>query len=392
MRIVDMSALYSPSGGGIRTYTEQKLVRAARDGIDLVVVVPGIVDSERRIGSARMISVASPRFPLDRNYGYFRDDATVHRLLNELAPDMIECSSPWGSAAAVARWPGAVPRSLVMHADPMSAWAYRYLDPLFSRATIDRGFRWFWRHLAECDSLYDLIICASPSLKNRLTAQGLKRAELAPLGIEAGLFTPANRDEALRAEMLSRCGLGPDATLLVGVGRLSPEKAWPLVIDAVASAGIKKPLGLVLLGDGPARSVVQRAVGNNPHIVLLQPVKSRSHYAGIIASADALVHGCSVETYGLACAEARASGVPLIVPDAGGAFDQMAADAGLAWRAGDAASLRAALDELPQRLPALRAAALAAAAAVPSMDDHFDALFERYRGLIGSRVPRAQAS
>lgn len=381
MHIVDISALYSPSGGGIRTYTEQKLARAARSSVELTVVVPAATDGERRIGSSRLISVASPRFPLDRNYGYFRNDETVHRLLDTLSPDMIECSSPWGSAGAVARWPGSAPRALVMHADPMSAWAYRYLDPLFSRTTIDRGFRWFWRHLAQCDALFDMIVCASPSLLHRLADQGLRHAVLAPLGVEAGLFDPANRNEALRAHLLALCGLPADATLLLGVGRLSPEKCWPLVVDAVASAGIGTPLGLVILGDGPARAAVQRAVGDNPHIALLQPVRSRGDYAAILASADALVHGCSVETYGLACAEARASAVPIIVPDAGGAFDLLADVAGMAWRAGDAASLRQALTQLPTRLPAMRAAAAATAAAVPSMDDHFDALFARYRSL-----------
>ena len=38
----------------------------------------------------------------------------------------------------VARWPGSAPRSLVMHADPLSAYAYRWFGRVASIATIDR--------------------------------------------------------------------------------------------------------------------------------------------------------------------------------------------------------------------------------------------------------------
>ena len=41
MHIVDISALYSPDGGGIRTYTHRKLQVADRFGQRLTVIVPG---------------------------------------------------------------------------------------------------------------------------------------------------------------------------------------------------------------------------------------------------------------------------------------------------------------------------------------------------------------
>jgi hypothetical protein len=36
---------------------------------------------------------------------------------------------PWRSASTIADWPGNAPRALIMHADPLSAYAYRWLDP-----------------------------------------------------------------------------------------------------------------------------------------------------------------------------------------------------------------------------------------------------------------------
>ena len=40
MHLVDISALYSPQGGGIRTYTHRKLEVAEKHGVRLTVVVP----------------------------------------------------------------------------------------------------------------------------------------------------------------------------------------------------------------------------------------------------------------------------------------------------------------------------------------------------------------
>ncbi|WP_156255093.1 glycosyltransferase [Sandarakinorhabdus oryzae] len=389
MRLVDVSALYSPNGGGIRTYTHRKLALAEQSGLDLTVVVPGLDDAEQRFGSARLVSIKSPRFPLDRNYCYFDSDAVIHAALDRLQPDMIECSSPWGSAAAVAAWPGPAPRALIMHADPMSAWAYRYLDRLLSRQTIDRGFGWFWRHLKACDERFDMVVAASPSLAARLAQHGLRRVETIPMGVDPGIFSPALRDADLRARLLAMCSLPPQATLLIGVGRHGPEKQWPMVIAGVTAASYGRAIGLVLLGDGHGRAAVQRAVGDNPHVTLLAPVSDRSEFARLLASADALVHGAGVETFGLACAEARASGLPLIVPDEGGAFDQLADGAGIAYRAGDAASLAQNLANWLPQLAADRRTAVALAGQVPTLDQHFATLHARYRALQQMRRPQA---
>ena len=40
----------------------------------------------------------------------------------------------------VGRWQGAATRSLVMHADPLSAYAYRWLGGIAPSKAIDRGF------------------------------------------------------------------------------------------------------------------------------------------------------------------------------------------------------------------------------------------------------------
>lgn len=383
--LVDISALYSPDGGGIRTYTHRKLEVAEQHGIRLTVVVPGADDAVRHVGKARLISIKSPRFPLDRNYFYFASDRIIHAALDEHQPDFIECSSPWGSAAAVANWPGTAPRSLFMHAEPLSAWVYRYLDGFLPRRTIDRSFDWFWRYLRRLDSQYDQVISAAPSLSKRLRDGGLTKVVDNALGVDPGVFSPANRDEALRAQLLAQCGLPPEATLLVGVGRHSPEKQWPMVIAGVTAASYGRPMGLIILGDGHGRASVVRAVGENPHVQLIAPVRDRSEFARILASADMMVHGAPAETFGIACAEARASGLPLIVPDEGAAYDQLEPGLGLAFKSLDAASLAMTIAQAIPQLPAMRTAAIAAAPRARTIDAHFAALFSGYIAVLEGR-------
>lgn len=379
MRIVDVCAFYTPAGGGVKTYVERKL-QAAGNGIEIVIVVPGARDGTEILSdAASIVTVASPRFSLDRRYRYFADEAALHAILDRLAPDVVEASSPWASPAMVGRWRGDALRSLVMHADPLSAYAYRWFGGFAQRETIDRGFDWFWRHLRRLDAQFDLVVSASASLSERLRTGGLTKVVTLPMGVEPGVFTPRLRDEGLRTRLLERCGLGPEAVLLVGAGRLAPEKRWPMVIEAVTAAGYAQPVGMLLLGNGRDRTRVVRAAADNPHVQLGAPILHRGDFARVLASADALVHGCEAETFCMVAAEARASGLPLIVPDGGGGGDQFVAGQGRRYTMRDAAALADAVDDFVVRNPhAERGRAATEAGSGTDMDDHFARLFDAY--------------
>jgi len=384
MRIVDVCAFYTPAGGGVRTYVERKLAAAPAAGHEIIVLAPGRRNGvEQRGPGARIEWLESPRLPLDRRYGYFADQAQVHAALDRLRPDLIEASSPWRSASMVADWRGDARRVLVMHADPLSAYAYRWFGKVAERETIDRSFGWFWRHLRRLDSAYDAVVTASPSFSQRLREGGLGHVVTNPMGVEAGYFDPALRDEALRARLLQRCALPPSATLLIGVGRHAAEKRWPMVIDAVIAAGNDRPVGLLLIGEGRDSAKLTRQIGDNPHIHLLSPIRDRRALARTMASADALIHGCEAETFCMVAAEALASGLPLIAPDRGGSFDQAQASGGLTYRSGssvDAASaIRRFVDAPPPRPNGQ----------VRTMDEHFADLFSLYRWL---ETPAARAA
>jgi len=387
MRIVDVCEFYAPQGGGVRTYIHAKLRAGARLGHEVVVIAPGPQDRiESWPGGGQIITLKSPALPFDARYGMFWHEAPVHALLDRLQPDVLEASSPWRGAWVAASWRGDALRSLFMHHDPMSAWAYRWFEGVARRETIDRGFDWYWRHLRRLDKVYALTVCASEGLRERLAGGGIGHAVTIPMGVEPGFYSPSYRDAGLRARLLERMELPEDGTLLLGIGRFSPEKRWPLVIEGVRLAGYHAPVGLVLLGDGHARSSVLKAAGENPHILPLEPIRDRQQMAAMFASADLLIHGAASETFGMVQAEALASGLPIIVPDEGAAVDHVRPGAGLTYATGDAASCAEAILAAIGDLPAMQAAARRESGRVRTMDEHFDDLYAAYQHVLDTGV------
>jgi alpha-1,6-mannosyltransferase len=382
MRIADVSAFYTPAGGGVRTYAEAKLRAAARFGHEMILIVPGERHEVVRHGpGAVLVTIPSPLLPVDRRYRYFDDEAAIHAALDAWQPDHVEASSPWSSAAMVGRWQGSASRSLVMHADPLAAYAYRWLGGFVPTPAIDRMFGWFWRHLRGLGRMFDSVICANAELAQRLTAGGVANVETIRMGVEGGLFSPALRSAALREQVLCALGLDAGATLLVGLGRYSAEKRWDMVLRAVDGASRRHDVGLLLVGDGPKRAKLELLADRTRNAMILPRINDRDELARLLASADALVHGCEAETFCMVAAEARASGTPLIVPDRGAAVDQLAPGAGTVYRAASEISLERAIGRFIRRGPELQRAVAIRSRVVRTMDEHFADLFARYDAL-----------
>ena len=388
MRIVDVNEFYSPTGGGVRTYCDRKMAILAAMGHELIVVAPGTEDRvEHRAGGGSVVYVASPKMPFDANYGVFWNEAAIHSVLDRYDPDVIENCSPWRAAWFVLNWRGRAIRSFFMHNDNMEAYPKRWFGRIASAERIERAFGWYDDYTDRFLRRYDTVVTNGPATTARMLARGVRVDATMTLGIERQYFSPALRDEALRVALLDQCGLPAEAHLLLGIGRHHAEKRWPLVIDAVLRAGATLPVGLVILGQGMDSKSLERRIGDGPHIRLFRPVYDRERLAGIMASADAFVHGNETETFGLVGYEALACGAPLIVPDAGG----MAALADPAYsetyRGGDAHDCADAILRFFARDQAtVREAAFGAAARVRSDVDHAALLVDHYAAVIAARA------
>lgn len=155
-----------------------------------------------------------------------------------------------------------------------------------------------------------------------------------------------------------------------------------MVVHAVGECARRLPVGLLVVGDGPKRHRLEILAERYPTVAVLPRVDDRNELARLLASGDALVHGCESETFCLVAAEARASGTPLIVPDRGAAADQLVAGAGSTYRAGRERSLEQAIARFVESGPELQRATAVRASSVRTMNDHFTELFARYEQLV----------
>lgn len=147
-------------------------------------------------------------------------------------------------------------------------------------------------------------------------------------------------------------------------------------------------MGFVLFGDGPQRKSIEAHAAKIPGVHLAGFVTDRELIASTLASCDGFLHGSAAETYGLVVAEAMCSGLPLVVPDQGGAADLVDDSFAETYPAGDAdACARAMVKLLSRPRDLLKAAVLAAAnEEVGTMADHFSSLFDVY-GRLTRRAP-----
>jgi alpha-1,6-mannosyltransferase len=202
------------------------------------------------------------------------------------------------------------------------------------------------------------------------------------MGVEGSVFSPLMRSSVVREQALGALGLGPDATLLIGVGRFSAEKRWSMVLRAMSEVSRHRKVGMLLVGDGSKRARLELQAERIPTVAVLPRITDREELARLIASADALVHGCEAETFCMVAAEARASGIPLIVPDRGAAIDQLVPGAGKTYRAANQISLERAIGRFIDRGPELQRAVAVRSCRVRTMDEHFADLFARYQTLV----------
>jgi alpha-1,6-mannosyltransferase len=213
-----------------------------------------------------------------------------------------------------------------------------------------------------------------------------------PFGIDKQIFSPELASKSRRDELIERCNMASDTPLLVAVGRHHPEKRLATLIEAVRIASQTRPIAFVLFGDGPLRAFVERRAARVRGVHVAGHVADRVELARGLASADAMLHGSSAETYGISVAEAICSGLGLIVADRGGAADLARIEFSETYAAGDSQDCaRAILRFLSRDRQSIRAAAQRAAASqVLDIDAHFQQLFNLYSDKLEASTPLAR--
>ena len=249
MKIVDISEFYSPTGGGVRNYVDHKFKAAARHGHSLTVIAPGTENRVEMREGGKLVWVETPQLPFDRNYRMFWGAEDVWRISTTKRPTWWKVRRP-GAADGSPR-DGRARREDAVHAcRPGRRISADAAGRLMSPATIDRLFGWYWSYLRRLNASLRRLrrrrLLACRALRRSWPAQSARRS--VRRGDDFVRSRAARR--ALRTAMLAKCGLGPDAALLVNIGRHHPEKRVGTAIDAVTKAQQSRPVGLYVIGDG----------------------------------------------------------------------------------------------------------------------------------------------
>jgi glycosyltransferase involved in cell wall biosynthesis len=175
------------------------------------------------------------------------------------------------------------------------------------------------------------VVCLAERTASLLRSDGVpeERLHVIPSGVEPSVFPPAARDGGDAAHDGGDAGTaagGPAADPFpqagrprVGyVGRLAAAKRPELVVAAFDR--LRCPAWLVVVGDGPQRPSVERAVARSPRRerILLHGFVDHSRVPAVLAHLDVLVLPSAYEELGSVLVEAMAAGVPVVVTRVGG--------------------------------------------------------------------------
>jgi glycosyltransferase involved in cell wall biosynthesis len=154
-----------------------------------------------------------------------------------------------------------------------------------------------------------VFVAVSYFVKERLIANGVNPVQINVIEN----FLPDARVNSL----LKRPRFETSAKRLLVISRVDPIKRIDLLLDALDRRPELNSIPIRVLGTGwDLDALRQRAAKTNPSVTF---AGFTSDVGSELAASDLLVHLCPEEPFGLAILEAMAAGIPVLVPDSGGA-------------------------------------------------------------------------
>lgn len=175
-----------------------------------------------------------------------------------------------------------------------------------------------------CLPRYEKVICVSPDLVQACRGAGVPENRC--LLLENGIDLATYRRTKFVSEAKSALGFDPDRLLVGAVGRLSPEKGFDILIDAIAqlrAAGF--PVQLVVVGEGDDRARLQAKIdaldlNSDCQLAGFQTEPKRFYEAMDLFALSSLREGLpnvllEAMALGVPCVATRIAGVPRLIQD-----------------------------------------------------------------------------
>ncbi len=312
MRIGIFTDTYLPDTNGVVTVVrlmERELRKAGHEVLVFAPAHPGFRDEGPhilRFRSVRFVLYKGMRLAIPYNRRAFG-------LLRGL--DIVHSQDPF-SVGLVGYWASlryGIPHVHTYHAQYVEYRKYLPYPFRPSRRAVERLTRILCN---QCDA----VIAPTVPIQEELLRYGVRvPVHVLPFGIDDELF-----DQPPAWDLRQALGLPPQAEVLLYVGRLGWEKNVELVIRSFRHVAGRRPgAWLVIIGDGPHRSALERLVrelgltgrvafvGQLPWERLVDPYRQ----------ATLFLFGSKTETQGLVVMEAMTAGLPVVAVNAMGVAD-----------------------------------------------------------------------
>ncbi|MCF8034431.1 MAG: glycosyltransferase [Desulfarculaceae bacterium] len=168
-----------------------------------------------------------------------------------------------------------------------------------------------------------------------------KKVKVIYNGVDCQGFAASSQGAEVRASL----GIGPETTVFLFVGRISPIKDLPCLLEATARlARSRSGFRVIIAGSGESLGELQgqaRQLGVSDKVSFLG---ERKDIPDLLSASDALVMSSLNEGISMAILEAMAAGLPVIATDVGGNSELVKDQhTGLLVGAKDAAGLAGAM-------------------------------------------------
>lgn len=301
LRVVVVTESFLPQINGVTNSVLRILEHLKAEGHQALVIAPessgGVNEYAgfrvKRVPSLEMKGLLPVGFP----------QKTIEPLIDGFNPDVVHLASPFflGNYASRVAERLDIPTLSIYQTD-IAGFARHYGLTLAH----DSLKRW----VAKIHTRTTRTLAPSNWSCEDLRATGVSNVHLWPRGVDSEKFSPLKRDINLRCELL---GDRPDRKLIGYVGRLANEKR----VDDLATLDARDDIQLVIVGDGPARTRLEKVLTNAKFVGYQSSEDLARHYASL----DIFIHTGKHETFCQSVQEALASGVPVIAPNFGGPTD-----------------------------------------------------------------------
>jgi glycosyltransferase involved in cell wall biosynthesis len=223
---------------------------------------------------------------------------------------------------------------------------YDYTNPLayLIVTLMERGTRHFNRHY----------VAISGAIAEILQREGVPAERISVIynGMDLSPYRQNHFREEDRARLRQEWNIAPDAFVFGTVARFVPVKGLPVLLDAFSRLvrdRQDRPVGLVLVGDGPERPLLEAKVKEHSLEQHVRFAGFRRDIPACLHAFDAFVHSSLYEGLGYTIIEAMASEVPVIASNVGGVKEFVRHEqTGLLVEAGDSDGLAKAMERLAQ--------------------------------------------